>query len=204
MARRLTKSALRLLSLLVTLFAAIGLFTAVKNMGWLSPFGLESQTHDSQVIRAIERTEEVSLLSLGVQGITEKDQSGEIFGKSIPGTGRKVFMQYDFSAKLGIDGADVEVRKTRDSTYLISVPKFIFIGYDDPSFKVAVEDDGVLSWTTPDIDKVEMVNEILNDSARAEYIDANEELLREQTEAFYDRLLTSIDPEIVTEFEFRS
>ena len=204
MARRLTKSALRLLSLLVTLFAAIGLFTAVKNMGWLSPFGLESQTHDSQVIRAIERTEEVSLLSLGVQGITEKDQSGEIFGKSIPGTGRKVFMQYDFSAKLGIDGADVEVRKTRDSTYLISVPKFIFIGYDDPSFKVAVEDDGVLSWTTPDIDKVEMVNEILNDSARAEYIDANENLLREQTEAFYDRLLTSIDPEIVTEFEFRS
>lgn len=204
MNRRLTKSALRFLSLLVTLFVAIGLFTAVKNMGWLSPFGLESQTHDSQVIRAIERTEEVSLLSLGVQGITEKDQSGEIFGKKIPGTGRKVFMQYDFNAKLGIDGADVEVRKTRNSTYLISVPEFIFIGYDDPSFKVAVEDDGVLSWTTPDIDKVEMVNEILNDSARAEYIDANEELLREQTEAFYDRLLTSIDPEIVTEFEFRS
>ena len=76
--------------------------------------------------------------------------------------------------------------------------------YDDPTFKVAVEDGGVLSWATPDIDKVEMVNEILNDDARAEYLASNEELLQDQTRVFYDSLISSIDPEIVTTYEFRS
>lgn len=204
MTRRLTSSALRLLSVLLTFVLAIGLFTVVKNQGWLSPFGIKSESDDSQVIRAIKRTQEVSLLSLGIQGIKEKDQSRKIFGKTIPGTGEKVFMRYDFDAKLGIDGAGVKVTKTGKNGFLISVPKFKFIGYDKPTFKVAVEDGGVLSWATPDIDKVEMINEILNDDARQKYIDSNEDLLQEQTKVFYNRLITSIDPAVVTRFEFRS
>lgn len=204
MTRQLTRSALRLLSLPLAFLLAIGVFTIVKNLGWLSPLGIDSESHDSQVIHAIERTQEVSLLSLGIQGIKEEDQSAEIFGKSIPGTGEKVFLQYNFDAKLGIDGAEVKVTKTGKNAYLISVPEFIFIGYDEPTFKVAIEDGGVLSWATPDIDKVEMVNEILNDDARQTYIASNEELLEEQTRTFYDSLITSIDPAVVTTFEFRS
>jgi hypothetical protein len=204
MSRRLTKSALRLLSLPLAFLLAIGVFTTVKNQGWLSPFGITSESHDSQVIRAIERTQEVSLLRLGIQGIKEENQSAEIFGKSIPGTGEKTFLQYAFDAKLGIDGAEVKVTKTGENAYLISVPEFTFIGYDKPTFKVAVEDGGVLSWATPDIDKVEMVNEILNDDARRTYIDSNEDLLEEQTKVFYNSLITSIDPTVVTTFEFRS
>ena len=204
MTRRLTRSALRLLSLLLAFLLAIGVFTVVKNLGWLSPLGIESESHDSQVIQAIERTQEVSLVSLGIQGIKEEDGSAQIFGKSIPGTGEKVFLQYNFDAKLGIDGAKVKVTKTGESAYLISVPEFMFIGYDEPTFKVAAEDGGVLSWATPDIDKVEMVNEILNDDARQAYIASNEELLKEQTRTFYDSLITSIDPAVVTTFEFRS
>jgi hypothetical protein len=204
MTQRLTRSALRLLSLPLAFLLAIGVFTVVKNQGWLSPLGIKSESHDSQVIRAIERTQEVSLLSLGIQGIKEKDQSRRIFGTSIPGTGEKVFMQYDFDAKLGIDGARVKVTKTGKNAYLISIPKFKFIGYDKPTFKVAVEDGGVLSWATPDIDKVEMVNEILNDDARQRYIVSNEDLLEEQTKVFYNSLITSIDPAVVTSFEFRS
>jgi hypothetical protein len=195
---------LRLLSLPLAFLLAIGIFTVVKNQGWLSPFGVLSESHDSQVIRAIERTQEVSLVSLDVPGIREKSDSAKLFGKSIPGTGEKLFMQYAFDAKLGIDGAQVAVTKTGDSAYLISVPEFIFIGYDDPDFKVAVEDSGVLSWATPDIDKVEMVNEILNDDARQTYLDSNEELLQDQTRVFYDSLISSIDPEVVTTYEFRS
>ena len=204
MTRRSTRSALRFLSLLLAFLLAIGVFTVVKNLGWLSPLGINSESQDSQVINAIERTQEVSLLSLGIQGIKEESRSAEVWGKSIPGTGETVFLQYNFAAKLGIDGAQVKVTKTGKSAYLISVPRFIFIGYDEPTFKVAVEDGGVLSWATPDIDTVEMVNEILNDDARETYIASNEDLLEDQTEVFYDSLITSIDPAVVTTFEFRS
>ena len=156
---------LRLLSLPLAFLLAIGAFSVAKNQGWLSPFGIESETHDSQVIEAIERTQEVSLLSLAIEGIKEQHQSREIFGRSIPGTGESTFIRYNFRAKLGIDGAKVKVTKTGENAYLISVPEFIFIGYHKPNFKVAVEDGGLLSWVTPDIDKLEMVNQLLNDGA---------------------------------------
>ena len=181
MTSRLIRSALRLLSLLLAFLLAIGAFAAVRDLGWLSPFGIESETHDSQVIQAIERTQEVSLLSLGIQGITEEDKCAEAFGKCVPGSTEKVFLQYNFDAKLGIDGAEVRVTKTGKNAYLVSVPEFSFIGYDEPTFKVATEDGGVLSWITPDIDKVEMVNKILNDDAQTEYVASNEEILEDQT-----------------------
>ena len=98
MTRQLTRSALRLLSLFLAFLLSIGVFTIVKNIGWLSPLGIESESHDSQVIQTIERTQEVSLVSLGIQGIKEEDRSAEIFGQSIPGTGEKVFLQYNFDA----------------------------------------------------------------------------------------------------------
>lgn len=204
MARRLIRWALLVLSLLVAFSVALGGFTVAKSQGWLSPLGIESESHDSQVIQAIKRTQEVSLLSLGIQGITEEERSAEIFGKSVPGTGEKVFLQYNFDAKLGIDGVKVRVVKTGESAYLISVPAFSFIGYAEPTFKVAAEDGGVLSWATADIDKVEMVNKILDDDARQVYIDSNEEILKDQTKTFYDTLITSIDPTAVTTYEFRS
>jgi hypothetical protein len=168
------------------------------------PFGVKSESHDSQVIQAIERTQEVALLSLGIQGIKEEKRCAEAFGKCVPGTGETVFLQYNFAAKLGIDGAEVKVTKTGEGAYLISGPEFTFIGYDEPTFKVAVEDGGALDWATPDIDKVEMVNEILNDDARKTYLASNEDLLQEQTKVFCDSLIASIDPALETTFEFRS
>lgn len=204
MARRLIRWALLVLSLLVAFSLALVVFTLAKNQGWLSPLGIESESHDSQVIQAIKRTQEVSLLSLGIQGITDEERSAEIFGRSVPGTGERVFLQYNFDAKLGIDGARVRVTKTGPSAYLISVPEFSFIGYARPTFKVAAEDGGVLSWATADIDRVEMVNKILNDDARQKYIASNQEILKDQTKTFYDSLISSIDPEAVTTFEFRS
>ncbi|QZY29695.1 hypothetical protein [Nocardioides coralli] len=204
MTRRLTRSALRLLPLLLTFVVSLGVFSVAKSLGWLSPFGIQSETNDSQVIRAIERTQEVSLLSLGIQGITDKTESREVFGQSIPGSAETVFLQYNFDAKLGIDGAEVTVTRTGEDKYQVSVPEFIFIGYDEPTFRVAVEEDGPLSWVTPDVDKVEMVNEILNDDARDTYIESNQDLLEEQTAVFYDQLITSIAPTAETTYEFRS
>jgi len=190
--------------MLVAFSLALGLFTVAKNQGWLSPLGVESESHDSQVIQAIRRTQEVSLLSLGIQGITEEHRSAEVFGKSVPGTGEKVFLQYNFDAKLGIDGGKVKVTQDGENSYVISVPRFSFIGYAEPTFKVAAEDGGILSWVTADIDKVEMVNEILDDAARQQYIDSNAEILKDQTRVFYDTLITSVDPIAVTSYEFAS
>lgn len=200
----LTKFLLPIVTMLVVAVLAIGGFTFAKNQGWLSPFGIESESRDSQVIHAVERTQEVSLLSLGIQGITEEERSRTAFGVRIPGSEEKTFLRYEFKGKLGIDGAAVEVTKTGEKSYLISVPEFIFIGYEEPAFDVAVEDDGVLSWATPDIDELKMVNEILDDDAQRAYIESNEDLLEEQTRVFYNSLISSIDPDIVTRFEFRS
>lgn len=197
------KLAWRILSLPLAFLLAIGMFSFARSHGWLSPIGIHSETHDSQVIQAIERTQEVSLLSLGIQGITEKDQSGTIFGKEIPWSEETLFLQYNFKAKLGIDGADVDITKTGKKAFLISIPEFSFIGHDEVTMKVAAEDGGVLSWITPDIEPVEMVNEILNDDTQDEYIGDNEELLQEQTKLFYDSLISSIDPDVETTYEFR-
>ena len=182
----------------------LGALLGLQNLGLLSVFGTRTESHDSQVIRAVERTQEVSLLRLAVQGILEQDQDREVFGKSIPGTGEKVLIQYEFDAKLGVDGAEVSIKKTDDSTYLVRVPEFVFIGYDDPTFKTAAEDGGVLSWVTPDIDKVQMINKILNGDARQKYLESNTSALEEQTRAFYGSLIGSIDPDIAVKYEFAS
>ena len=205
MTRPLAKPALRGgISVFLIFLVALVVVTFANGAGWLTALGIKSQSNDSQVIQAIERTQEVSLLRLGIQGIKDKDQSVAIFGKNIPGTGRKVFLQYNFDAKLGVDGAAVSVTKTGEKGFLISVPRFAFIGYDEPTFKVAVEDAGVLSWATAEVDKVEMINEILNDDARDAYIRDNEDLLRDQTKTFYNSLIKSIDEDAVTTFEFAS
>lgn len=204
MARRLIRWALLIISLLLASSLALGAFTVAKNQGLLSPFGIESESHDSQVVNAIERTEEVSLVSLAIQGIKEKAESAKLFGKRVPGTSEKVFLQYNFNAKLGVDGADVRVVKTGKSAYRVAVPKFKFIGYDKPTFKVAAVDGSVLSWAAPDVDQVEMINEILNGAAQQTYLKSYDEELKSQTKTFYDTLITSIDPAAVTTFEFMS
>lgn len=204
MTRPLTSSALRLMSLLFAFMLGIGAITAFEHIGLLSPFKTSSESHDSQVIRAVTRTQEVSLLRLAIQGIDEKHQHATVFGKSIPGTGEKAFVEYKFNAKLGLDGARVKITKTGNNAYLISVPEFKFIGYDKPSFQVAAEDGGVLSWVTPDIDQLEMVNEVLGPQPRQKYLASYQGELQQQTKAFYNRLITRIDPAVHTRFEFAS
>jgi len=204
MTRPLIRSATRLLSLFLAFALGIGAFAVVRDLGWLSPFGINSETHDSQVITAIERTQEVSLLSLGIQGLMEENKCREAFGTCVPGSTETVFLQYNFAAKLGIDGAEVKVTETGEDAYLVSVPEFNFIGYDEPTFKIATEDGGVLDWITEDIDQVEMVNKILNDEAQAKYVASNEELLEDQTKVFYDGLITSVAPDATTTYEFSS
>ena len=192
---RISKAAVRVLSISVAFVLAIGGFSALKNAGLLSPFGIESETSDSQVVQSIKRTEEVSLLALGIQGITSEERCSTAFGKCVPGTSDEVYLQYTFTGKLGIDGAAVEVEETGADAYTISVPAFKIIGYSDPEFEVAVTDDGVLSWVTEDIDQTEMITKILGDEAQQKHLEDNKDLLQEQTKAFYDKIILSVAPE---------
>lgn len=204
MRQSLTKATVGMVVLVVAFLLAIFTFLMLRNQGWLSPFGIASESRDSQIVRTIKRTQEVSLLSLGIQGIREENESRELFGKSIPGSGRTVFLQYEFTAKLGIDGSKVHIRQRGQDDYVISVPEFTFIGFQDPTVKVATEDGGVLSWVTPEIDTLELTNEVLNSGEQRTYITSNEDLLKEQVATFYDSLIASIDPSIETTYEFSS
>jgi hypothetical protein len=198
----LPKVAVRVLTAFVAFLVAIVGFTVLKNAGLLSPLGIKSETADSQVVQSIKRTEEVSLLALGIQGITSEERCSTAFGKCVPGTSDEVYMQYNFTGKLGIDGAGVEVTESGADTYTISVPTFEFIGYSEPTFEVAVTDDGVLSWVTEDIDQAAMITKILSDDAQQKYLDDNEAMLQEQTRVFYDNIILSVAPQAKITYEF--
>lgn len=198
------KTVLRALYIPVAFLLAIVAFVVARDQGWLSPIGIDSSTQDSQVIQAIERTQEVSLMSLGIQGILQKEQSSTVLGQSIPGTGERVLIVYKFTAKLGVDGEQVQVEETGEDAYTVTVPDFTFIGTQEPTFEVPVEDGGILRFVTPDIDQLELVNEILSDDGKQEYIDSNLDLLQDQTRVFYDSLITSVVPDAEVTYEFAS
>ena len=69
-------------------------------------------------------------------------------------------------------------------------------------FKLVAENNGALSWVTPEIDAVEMINGILNDKAKNQYVSSNQDTLRGQAEIFYKSIVTAVDPGITLEFEF--
>ena len=198
------KTVLRALYIPLAFLLAIVAFVVARDQGWLSPIGIDSSTQDSQVIQAIERTQEVSLMSLGIQGILQKEQNSTVFGQSIPGTGERVLIVYKFTAKLGVDGEQVQVEETGENAYTVTVPDFMFIGTQEPTFEVPVEDGGILRFVTPDIDQLELVNEILSDDGKQEYIDSNVDLLQDQTRVFYDSLITSVVPDAEVTYEFAS
>lgn len=166
--------------------------------------GVSSESRSRQVIASVMEEEQVVLLGLGIQGVERQDAAGNVFGVKIPGTGKSSFIQYSFIAKLGIEGKDVRVVELSPDRYRVSIPAFVFIGHDKIELEPAVEAGGVLSWTIPKIDEVEMVNRILSAENQASYIEKNEEALRNQARTFYTRIITSIDPDAFVEFEFDS
>ncbi|MHA6523508.1 hypothetical protein [Tessaracoccus sp. G1721] len=164
--------------------------------------GNESDLTDSRVVQSIKREEQVVLLSLGIQGISEKSEKSTFLGLEVPGSDRATFMQYSFNAKLGIDGRDVRIVPVGEKRYRISIPEFIFIGHSNEEFRLVAENNGALSFLTPENDPVEMINSILSDDAQAEYIASNKDILREQAIFFYSSIIMGIDPEIDITYDF--
>lgn len=189
--------------LLAVALVAVGAFLALSGSKAFSV--MNSETLSSKLINSVVREEQVVLLSLGIQGLDERNEAkAKLFGLvDVPGSERTKFIEYSFKAKLGLDGKDVGITQIRDNEFLVSIPNFIFIGHDSENFRLVAERNGVLSWATPEIDSVDMINKILSDEARTEYIELNEEILRDQAKLFYGGIIGSVAPDVVVKFEFR-
>lgn len=167
-----------------------------------SPFSVTTEQRNQAVVKAITREEQVVLMALGIQGISEKSANSKFFGLDIPGTDRASFLMYEFDAKLGLDGESVQIRPGDADEIVVSLPRFIFIGYDNYKFRLVAENNGALSWVTPENDPVEMINSVLTDETKAQYIEANREQLDEQARAFYTGIISSVDPELTVRYEY--
>ena len=203
MAALAKKLVIPIVVVLVALVLTAMAFTAGQLAPKLFALGSESESTDTRVIQAITREEQVVLLSLGIQGISEKTERITFLGVDVPGSERASFVQYSFNAKLGIDGRDVRIVPRGEKKYRISIPEYIFIGHSNEDFKLVAENNGALSFITPENDPVEMINNILSEDTQAEYIANNEEILREQAVMFYSGIITGIDPEISITYDFR-
>lgn len=189
----------------VILLLAVGVALALgasKIFPGLLPFTSVSESHDSQVIQSVTRTEQIALVSLGIQGISQQKGASKFYGVTVPGSERRTMLQYGFEAKLGVDGKDVTIKSAGEGAYVITVPRFIFIGHDNEKFETVIDENGALSWTTPEIDTAKMISGILSDSGKQEYIAKNEDLLKDQTKAFYGNIVRAIDPKAEVTFDF--
>ncbi len=193
--------------LLVAVILAAVVGAAVVGLGVGKVLGA-AESRDTQVIRSIKGEEQVILVTAGMTDVQEERADGlklsigdlELF--TLPGTQRSVLVRYEYDAKFGIEGKDVEIVRTGDSAYRVSIPEFIYLGYAHPDLSVASEENGALSWTTPEIDKTAIFEEILSDQAVSAHIDGFRSVLEDQAEEFYTRIVHAIDPTITLEFEF--
>jgi len=195
--------------LLVLVILAVIAAAAVGGVAVGKYFGAQ-ESRDTQVVRSIKGEEQVILLTAGMTDVKEEKADGlklaigdlKLF--TLPGTERSLLVRYEYDAKFGIEGKDVEIQSTGNDSYLVTIPKFVYLGYATPDLSVAGEKNGALSWMTPEIDKSAVFGQILTDQAVSEHIDGFRPVLQEQAKTFYTRIVNAIDPAIQLQFEFTS
>jgi hypothetical protein len=184
---------------LVTAVAALGMTTG----GGLSLFGTNTTIRSTQVIKEVLPAQEVALARLRVQGVEKGDEKGNVLGVAIPAGDRTKYLFYQFDAKLGIDGSQVEiVAGATENSYIVRVPAFIFIGHSNEHFDDPIEQNGLLSILTKEISETDLINRILSDDKKSEYVSNSVDVLKDQARAFYGGIISSVDPGITLEFEF--
>ena len=189
-----------------TVFVII-LFVAALAVTWsiarATPVETVAESSNTQVITAVEREEQIILLSAATQGLSEETRSSTLFGRNVPGSGRTEFVQYSYSAKIGIEGGDVSIEETGENDFLITVPEFIVIGNSDAEFKTVLDNAGVLGAMTEKIDTADTISGILNEETMAkEVIALNRDLLEDQVRLFYTGIINGVDDRAEIEFAF--
>lgn len=168
---------------------------------WLaSTLGSQTVVKNEQVVTSIEREEEVVLLTLGAQGISEAKGIPPAIVRDFPWLQKARLMQYSLKVKLGTD--TVAIKATDDHQFVVTVPPFIWIGEEDMKIERVFSDDGVLSAFTDQMTEAEQFNAIVGEELQAKYLEDNEQALRDQTEYVFTKLARSIDPAAQLTFEF--
>lgn len=85
----------------------------------------------------------------------------------------------------------------------MTIPRFIFIGHSDEHFKTAVNDNGALSWITPELDAADTVSKILDEGEKKQNISDNRGVLQDQAKDFYTGIIRSVDNNAELEFSFK-
>ena len=188
----------------VLLAAALALSILGAVQGWRLPSFLGGSTYDrdSQVVESVETKEEVALVSLGIQGIKRRETAGHAFWGQIPGATRVSLLQYEFQAKLGLDGSRVKVVPDGNGGFTVTIPDFIFIGYDKPHFEAAIDQNGALSWFAPEIEETDLINAVLGEDSQNDYLAKYSDDLKEQAKVFYTNIITAIDQNATVSFTF--
>ena len=93
-----------------------------------SPVDLITEDNTTLVVKSLERSQEVVVLQIGMVGIKDSTQIGTVFGVEIPGSERAVFLRYEFDAKLGFDGEDVQIEAVDETTVRVTIPECVLIG----------------------------------------------------------------------------
>lgn len=184
---------------LLCLVIGFGVATA---MGMVKPGEAKAEVRTSEVLNSIRVEDDVVLMSLGIQGIAESSTSRKVWGIEVPGSDRTLFLQHKFSGKLGLDGSEVKISQVAEKKYHLVIPQFKFLGHSDAEFKTAVEQNGAISWVTPEIDVPELVTQILSEDAKSQHVDDNRELLEAQCRTYYTSIVHAIEPEAEVTFEF--
>lgn len=192
--------------LVVVIVGVIGASALVSfNVGKF--FGA-AESRDTQVIRSIKGEEQVILVTAGMTDVQEEREDGlklaigdlDLF--TLPGTERSILVRYEYDAKFGIEGKDVDIARSDDNKYVVTIPKFVYLGYANPDLSIANEKNGLLSWTTPEIDTAQVFEELLSEQAVEQHIDGFRPVLEQQATLFYSRIVAAIDPTITLEFRF--
>lgn len=165
-------------------------------------WGIWSSSTDVEAVQSIQFTEDVSLLSMHIQGLKDVESGAHIGTWTVPGTQETTYLKYSFDGKLGFDGKKATITKTGEKSYKIDVPTFEFQGHENEKFETSESHDGVLSFVTPDADHDELVNSVLDKSTESQYVEQNEELLEQQAKTFYTNIVHGIDPDITLTFTF--
>ncbi|MDK8791675.1 hypothetical protein [Corynebacterium sp. MSK039] len=194
-------SALAAFFLVLVLLGGGFLWGKSSNLG--TPVETVTEQSNSEVIHAVERREEIVLLSTATQGLHTTQNSAKLFKWGVPGSQKLNILQYKFTAKLGIDGKALKIEETEPGHFKLTIPPFKFIGFSDPEFKTVHQHGQVLSFATANIDNAEAINEVLNKEKRQEHIRLNLGLLKDQTKNFYGGIVHAIDPEAKLEYEFK-
>ena len=192
-----------LLTLLLVGGAAVAFASGGLNaLALKALFSSSSSERDSQVVQAVTRVQEVALLSLHIEGIDRYESNREIFGVAIPASEKTTLLQYEFDAKLGVDGSKVKIERTGPESLRVTIPESKFIGFDNPKFEDALESGNPLSWLAEPAVQTRMVNNILSNENKQKYISQNGEALKEQAKAYYSGIIESVAPEVTLDFQF--